>query len=80
MIRFSRVLAPRPTRPLKLKIKFITHNSANIDPWAVKVIYEKKAPIDLTDWLRKSLRDLSICGFSGGPIVSREAQRSDKKC
>jgi len=56
---------------LKLKIKFITHNSANIDPWAVKVIYEKKAPIDLTDWLRKSLRDLSICGFSGGPIVSR---------
>src|SRR5215472_11915033 len=35
--------------PLELKIKFIAHNNANIDPAAVKVIYERETPIDLTE-------------------------------
>jgi hypothetical protein len=39
--------------PLELKIKFAAHNGAKVDPAAVKVIYEKKTPIDLTDRLRK---------------------------
>jgi hypothetical protein len=39
--------------PLELKIKFVAHNSAKIDPAAVRVIYEKAAPIDLTDRVRK---------------------------
>jgi hypothetical protein len=50
-------ISPSPSAPvhspLELKIEFIAHNSANIDPAAVKVIYEKEAPIDLTDRLRK---------------------------
>ena len=50
-------ISPSPTltvhSPLEFKIKFTPHNGANIDPAAVKVIYEKEAPIDLTDRLRK---------------------------
>jgi hypothetical protein len=50
-------IAPRPMvavhSPLELKIKFTAHNNAKLDPWAVKVIYEKQTPIDLTDRLRK---------------------------
>jgi hypothetical protein len=39
--------------PLELKIKFAAHNGTTVDPAAVKVIYEKQTPIDLTDRLRK---------------------------
>ncbi len=50
-------LSPSPTAavhsPLELKLKFTAHNNAKVDPAAVKVIYEKQTPIDLTDRLRK---------------------------
>jgi hypothetical protein len=50
-------IAPRPMvavhSPLELKIKFTAHNNAKIDPAAVKVMYEKYTPIELTDRLRK---------------------------
>jgi hypothetical protein len=50
-------LSPNPATsvhsPLELKIKFTAHNSAKVDPAAVKVIYEKKTPIDLTERLLK---------------------------
>ena len=50
-------ISPSPSAPVhspfELKIEFIAHNKANIDPAAVKVIYDKEAPIDLTDRLRK---------------------------
>jgi len=50
-------ISPSPTvavhSPLELKIKFTAHNGAKLDPAAVKVLYEKEAPIDLTDRLRK---------------------------
>jgi hypothetical protein len=38
---------------MELKIKFTAHNGTTIDPAAVKVIYDKQMPIDLTDRLRK---------------------------
>ncbi len=50
-------ISPSPTSgvhsPLELKIKFAAHNGATVDPAAVKVLYEKQTPIDLTDRLRK---------------------------
>ncbi len=50
-------ISPSPTAavhsPFELKLKFTAHNNAKVDPAAVKVIYEKQAPIDLTDRLRK---------------------------
>ena len=50
-------IAPSPTAtvhsPFELKITFTAHNNAKLDPWAVKIIYEKQTPIDLTDRLRK---------------------------
>ncbi len=50
-------ISPSPTAgahsPLELKIKFAAHNGAKVDPAAVKVLYEKQTPIDLTDRLRK---------------------------
>jgi len=50
-------ISPNPSAtvhsPLELKIKFTAHNNANIDPASVKVIYEREAPIDLTDRVRK---------------------------
>jgi hypothetical protein len=50
-------ISPSPTisvhSPLELKLKFNAHNGANVDPAAVKVIYEKETPIDLTDRLRR---------------------------
>jgi hypothetical protein len=57
-------ISPSPTAavhsPLELKIKFIAHNSAKVDPAAVKVIYEKQTPIDLTDRLRKYMSSNGI--------------------
>ncbi len=51
------LLSPSPTggvhSPLELKIKFAAHNGAKVDPAAVKVVYEKQTPIDITDRLRK---------------------------
>jgi hypothetical protein len=50
-------IAPSPTAtvhsPFDLKITFTAHNNAKLNPWAVKVIYEKQTPIELTDRLRK---------------------------
>ena len=50
-------ISPSPSAPvhspLERKIEHIANNKADIDPAAVKVIYEKEAPIDLTDRLRK---------------------------
>jgi hypothetical protein len=50
-------ISPSPTgtvhSPLELKIKFTAHNGANVDPAAVKVLYDKEMPIDLTDRLSK---------------------------
>ena len=50
-------IAPNPKEavhsPFELKIKFTAHNNAKVDPAAVKVIYEKHTPIELTDRLRK---------------------------
>ena len=50
-------ISPSPTAavhsPLELKIKFTAHNSAKVDSAAVRVIYEKQTPIDLTNRLRK---------------------------
>jgi hypothetical protein len=50
-------VSPSPTiavhSPMELKIKFTAHNGTTIDPAAVKVIYDKQMPIDLTDRLRK---------------------------
>jgi hypothetical protein len=57
-------ISPSPTAavhsPLEFKIKFIAHNNAKIDPAAVRVIYEKQTPIDLTERLHKYISSNGI--------------------
>src|SRR5262249_26508817 len=48
-------ISPSPTvavlSPFELKIKFMARNGVTVDPAAVKVIYEKDTPVNLTDRL-----------------------------
>jgi len=45
--------ATRVRSPFALKIKFIGHNNATVDPETMKASYLKLAPVDLTGRLRK---------------------------